>query len=581
MHRPLRLLGLVGCALSALGCTGTIDPSTGSSSNGNNGTGATGGGMTLPPGPMTPDNPMAGALNDKDTVPGKNPLRRLTLLEYQNTVHDLLGIDAGQVSLAGLAGDQESSLSGFVKGSTLTTGQDARALMQSADAAAKLVQGTLDKILPCKSVPSAAAEQDACADKFIEQFGLRAFRRPLSKGETDALRKLYQDQRGAAVGAPFDQAIVTLISTVLQAPSFLYHWEIGPASPIREGSLVRYNPYEIASKLSYMFWSTMPDERLFQLAGQGGLTAPEQIAAEAKRLIADPRAKLAIADFHFQWLEIAGLSDMPKDPSFKDYSPAVAKAMTEETRAFVADVFSGPKPTLETLFTSTTSFVDSALAKVYGTTVTGQGMQKVALDAKQRSGLLTQGSFLAVGADAGDSLPPRRGNAVLHRALCIDLEVPPNIVVPAVADPNPMQTTRQRFEVHGNDNCAKACHSFIDPIGFAFENYDAIGAFRTTENNQMVDASGTVDLPKSGKVSFKNAIELSAFIAKAPETRDCMVRQWTRFALGRRELASEEPSFKALQGVFESTGYDLREMLVALTKTRMFTHRALTAGEAQ
>jgi hypothetical protein len=578
MHRPLRLLGLTACALAGIGCTGNIDSGAGSPT-GNTGTGATGG--TMKPGPMTPGNPMAGALADTDTVPGKNPLRRLTLLEYQNTVHDLLGIDAAQVSVAGLAGDQESSLSGFVKGSTLTTGQDARALMTSAEAAAKLVQGSLDKILPCKAVPTATNEQDACADQFIEQFGLRAFRRPLAKGEIDALRKLYQDQRGPAVGASFEQAIVTMISTILQAPGFLYHWEIGQAAPIRDGALVRYNPYEMASKLSYLFWSTMPDEKLFQLASQGGLTAPEQIATEAKRLIADPRAKGALADFHFQWLEIAGLSDMPKDPSFKDYSPAVAQAMTEETRQFVADVFFGPKPTLETLFTSTSSFVDAGLAKIYGTTVTGTGMQKVSLDPTQRSGLLTEGSFLAVGADAGASLPPRRGDAVLHRALCIDLQVPPNIVVPAVADPNPMQTTRQRFEVHGADACATSCHSFIDPIGFAFENYDAVGTYRTTENNQKVDASGTVDLPTSGKVSFKNAIELSAILAKAPETKDCMVRQWTRYALGRREVPTEDPSFKVLQQAFETSGYNLRDMLVALTKTRMFTHRALTAGEAQ
>jgi hypothetical protein len=144
-----------------------------------------------------------------------------------------------------------------------------------------------------------------------------------------------------------------------------------------------------------------------------------------------------------------------------------------------------------------------------------------------------------------------------------------------------MQTTRERFDVHGKDACATSCHSFIDPIGFAFENYDAIGAYRTTENNKPVDASGTVDLPKSGKVTFQNAIELSSFLAKAPETKDCMVRQWVRYGLGRRELATEEPSFKVLAQVFEQSGYNLRDMLVAFTKTRAFTHRALTAGEAQ
>jgi hypothetical protein len=574
------LLGLVGCALAGFGCTGNID--AGGSSPGNMGTGATGGGGSVKPpvGPMTPQNPMAGALSDTDTVPGKNPLRRLTLLEYKNTIRDLLGVDVGQVSLAGLADDQESSLSGFVKGSTLTTGEDARALMSSADAAAKLLAGNLGKVLPCSPVPTAAGDQDACAAKFIEQFGLRAFRRPLAQGEIGALTKVYQDQRG--LGVAFEDTIVTMISTILQAPSFLYHWEIGQTTPIRDGALIRYNPYEIASRLSYLFWKTMPDQKLFELAGQGGLTAPDQIAAEATRLLSDPKAGDAIGDFHFQWLEIAGLSDMPKDNmKFANYSPAVAAAMTEETTRFVQDVFFGPSPTLQTLFTSTSSFVDQNLAKIYGVNFTGMGMQKVALDPTQRSGLLTEGSFLAVGADADDTLPPRRGNAVLHRALCIDLQVPPNIVVPAPADPNPMQTTRQRFEEHGKLDCAKGCHNFIDPVGFAFENYDAVGAYRTTENNQKVDASGTVDLPKSGTVTFKNAIELSALLAKAPETKDCMVRQWARFGLGRREEATEEPSFKVLAQVFESSGYNLRDMLVAFTKTRMFTHRALTAGEAQ
>jgi hypothetical protein len=576
MHRPLKLLGLLGCALAGLGCTGNIDQGAGAP---NTGTGGNGGTVKPPVGPMTPPDPMAGALMDKDTVPGTNPLRRLTLLEYKNTIRDLLGIAADQVSIAGLAGDQESSLSGFVKGSILTTGNDARALMTSADGAAKLIEGNLGKVLPCSPVPSAAADQDACVGKFIDQFGLRAFRRPLSSTEGDGLRKLYQDQR--ALGGTFEQTIVTMVSTMLQSPAFLYHWELGATKPIREGALVRYNPYEIASKLSYLFWSTMPDDKLFELAKMGGLTAPDQIAVEAKRLVMDPRAKDAIRDFHFQWLEIAGLSDMPKDPGFKDYSPAVAQAMANETREFVSDVFFGARPTLETLFTSTTSFVDPALGKIYGATVTGQGMQKVTLDAAQRAGILTQGSFLAVKADAGDSLPPRRGDAILHRALCIDLEVPPNIVVPAVAEPNPMQTTRQRFEVHGNSDCAKSCHAFIDPIGFAFENYDAVGAYRTMENNQKIDASGTIDLPLSGKVSFKNAIELAGFLAKAPESRDCMVRQWMRYGLGRHEAKTEEPSFKVLQQAFMTSGYNLRELLVSLTKTRAFTHRALSDGEAQ
>jgi len=383
------------------------------------------------------------------------------------------------------------------------------------------------------------------------------------------------------VGATFDQAVVTMIGTILQAPAFLYHWELGPNAPIKDGQAIRYNPYEMASKLSYLFWATMPDDKLFEVAGQGGLSSPDQIAAEAKRLLADPRAKDAIQDFHFQWLEIAGLVETPKAAAFTDYSPAVAQAMVNETNMFVDNVFFGQNPTLETLFTSSTSFVDAGLAKIYGAKATGSGMQQVTLDPTQRAGLLTQGSFLAVKSDPDVTVPPRRGETVLHRALCIDLEIPPNIVVPAVKDPNPMQTTRQRFEEHSKDPCATACHSIIDPIGFAFEKYDAVGAYRTMENGQMVDSSSSVELPKSGKVTFKDAIELSQILAKAPETRDCAVRQWLRYSLGRREVATEDPTLAVLADSFKTSNYNLRELLVSITKTRAFTHRALSAGEAQ
>jgi hypothetical protein len=583
MHRPLRLLGLLGCALAGFACTGNIDPGAGASNNGNGNTGPGGPGPGDPnkPGPMTPGNPMAGALADTSTVAGSNPLRRLTLLEYRNTVRDLLGVSADQVTLTGITSDQASGLSGFVRGGALTTGDDARAFMNAADGATKLIAGKLDTVLPCKPIPTGAAEQGTCIDQFIEKFGGRAFRRPVAPAEAMALRKLYDTQRSADVGATFEQAVSTLVSSILQSPAFLYHWELGPNAPLKDGNSVRYNPYEMASKLSYLFWATMPDDKLFGLAAQGGLSSPEQIATEAQRLLGDPRAKDAIQDFHFQWLEIAGLTDMPKDPGFTDYSPAVAKAMVNETNMFVSSVFFGPKPTLETLFTSSTSFVDAGLAKLYGATAGGAGMQQVDLNPTQRAGLLTQGSFLAVKSDADVTVPPRRGETVLHRALCIDLEIPPNIVVPAVKDPNPMQTTRQRFEEHSKDPCATACHSVIDPIGFAFEKYDAVGAYRTTENSQQVDSSGTVELPKSGKITFKDAIELSAILSKAPETRDCSIRQWLRYALGRREVDTENPSLAVLADSFQKSNYNLRDLLVSITKTRAFTHRALSAGEAQ
>jgi hypothetical protein len=577
MIRPLRVLGVLGAALLGVGCTGSIDDGSAGGPGNRPGPGG------VVPGSATPANPSAGSLDDSKAVPGVTPLRRLTILEYQNTIRDLLGVDAGAVSVAGFGGDTDSALSGFYRGSKLTTGDDARALMKSTDEIAQLAMGKLGNLLPCSPVPTAAGDQDACVSKFIDQFGLRAFRRPVSQAEAAKLTQLYKSLRSPDGGATFEQAVGTLVSTMLQTPYFLYHWELGPNTPTRDGDLVRYNPYEMASRLSYLIWASMPDEKLFQDAAAGGLTSPEQIATATKRLMADARAKDALRDFHYQWLEIAGLADMPKDASFTNYSPAVAKSMGVETAEFVNSVFLGPKATgkLETLLTSTTSFVDKGLAKLYGiTNFNGDGVQQVQLDPTQRAGLLTQGSFLATKADADTTLPPRRGNSILERALCIEIKMPDGIDIPPVKDPSPDLTTRERFAEHGKAACAQGCHNIIDPIGFAFENYDATGAWRTTENNKPVDASGTLMLP-SGTITFKNAVELVTQLAKMPETGDCMAKQWLRYAMKKRDEDGEAPSLKAVQQLFKQTGYDMRELVVAVTKTRAFTHRTLAAGEAR
>jgi hypothetical protein len=160
----------------------------------------------------------------------------------------------------------------------------------------------------------------------------------------------------------------------------------------------------------------------------------------------------------------------------------------------------------------------------------------------------------------------------------MELKVPDGLEVPPVADPSPNQTTRERFDVHGQSACALSCHQFLDPVGFAFENYDAIGAYRTTENGKPVDATGVLKLA-SGEIRFNNAIDLVKALARAPETADCMTRQWMRYGLRRHEVDGEKPSLEALRAGFQSSGFDMRELMVALTKTKAFTHRTLSDGE--
>jgi hypothetical protein len=586
MMRTLGILCLFGAPLVGLGCTGGIGDASGTPPGMVGTPGQTGapGGSSTPGGSDTPitsgpaAQPGAGALNDDTSVPATAPVRRLTKLEYDNTLRDLLGLPASIKTE--ITADTDSANAGFVRGGAITDGDDARKLLAGSTQISDAVVSRLGTLLPCSPLPTAAAEQDACVVKFIDQFGRRAYRRPLSAAEAEQAHKLYITERGPDVGATFEEAVTDLVSAFIQAPQFLYHWELGPNAPVRDGNLVRYNSYEVASRLSYMFWATMPDDKLFAAAQVDALKTPEQIAIQARRLLNDDRAKQGLADFHTQWMEIGSLTDIPKDDGL-NFTPAVGQAMLNETRDFVASIFQGGKATgtLESLLTSTDTVIDPSLAKLYGVTASGNGPQPVALKASERSGILTHLAFLTSRADPGDSHPVKRGDTLLRRLLCIELVVPPTLMIPPVADAVPGgATTRQRFEMHKQPQCA-GCHAMLDPAGFAFEAYDAVGAFRKTDQGKPVDTAGTLTLPTGEVLNFKDAIDLTAQLAKMDQVRDCMSLQWTRYMLGRREVDGEAPSITVARDLWKKSNYDFRELLVGLTRTRSFTHRSLSPGE--
>jgi hypothetical protein len=586
MTRSLRLWSVAYVGLMALGCTGSVMDQTGGAPTpsgtqpgGGNQPGGSNGGGGGATNPGSPTVPGAALPSDADTVPGTAPLRRLSRLEYVNTIRDLLGIPVPPERLADFSADQDPNKAGFVNGGVVDAAQDARVFMQAAETLAQAALQKMPSLLPCNPIPTAAADQDACADKFLAGFGRRAYRRPLLPAEIADLSALYRAQKAADIGANFQQAIANVIGGVLQSPYFLYRHELGPNAPIKEGALVRYNPHEIASNLSYMLWASMPDDQLFQAADAGQLANGDQIAKQAWRMLADPRAKDALNDFHLQWLQIGVLGDLPKDPTLKDYSPAVAQSMLNETREFVSSVFQGPKADgkLETLLTSTSSIIDANLAKIYGVSVQGTGLQPVSFKATERAGLLTQATFLTAKADAIESHLIKRGNAVLTRLLCIPLEVPVNIDVPPLPEPQPGQTNRERVGVHSMSPCA-TCHTLIDPVGFAFENYDAIGKYRTTQEGKPVNASGAFPLDK-GMATYKNAIELMPQLAKSHDVQDCMVKQWFRYTMRRGEIPSEDPSLNVVRKAFDVSGHDLRELVVAVTRTRAFSYRKPFAEE--
>jgi hypothetical protein len=572
----IRRLTKLAAALTLLGagCTGQVEGGAGSGgfiepTGGTGGSGPGGSGPGGSGGSGAGGSPGAGA-------PGQAAFRRLSRFEYNNTVRDLLGDTTAPAS--NFPPDADAGKSGFKIGGTVAHA-DASHLLEASEKLAASAVTRLEALLPgsCMGVPAATPAQDACAKAFITTFGKRAFRRPLTTDEANGLNAFYAAQRMS--GTDFPGSIRMVIAAFLMSPQFLYRWEFNPKTAIREGGLVRYNSWEMASRLSYLVWGSMPDDHAFGLAEKNQLTTPEQIEAEVKRLFENKaRAKQVVGDFFTQFLGIVELKAATKDPkAYPTYTPALADSMLAETIAYAGNAVIDGDGKLATVFTSSDSFIDGNLGKLYGMTgVTGNGLTPTKLDASQRAGILTLASYLTEHASSDESNPVRRGKVVADRVICTEPPPPPD-VVPQIKPMDPNKSVRERYEEHDKDPCAAACHMLFDPIGFAFENYNGIGAWQERDGGKPVNAKGVIEIDKQMK-AFNNGIELQQIFAKSPQVADCMSRQFLRYALRRRESAGDEPSIAAILGAFNKTG-SLRDLVIALAKSKAFTHRTPAEGE--
>jgi hypothetical protein len=323
----------------------------------------------------------------------------------------------------------------------------------------------------------------------------------------------------------------------------------------------------------------MPDKELFAAAAMGRLGTEAEIEAQGKRLLADARAKETVAAFFTDWLALDELADKPKSTkAYPEYDQTLAGAMVSETRAFTQHVTFEGDGRFATLLEAGYSFVNQGLAGVYGIPgLKGTSMQRVDLNPVQRAGLLTQPAFLALTGSADGSNPARRGAAVVTKLLCREIPVPP-ANVPPPKPPTAGGTTRARFAEHAMNDCARACHGLIDPIGFGFEAYDGIGKFRTTDNGQAVDASGSILLDGMNK-PFNGGIELGRAIAASAEARACFARQWMRFGFVRDTSDADQASLAGATTRFSRPEAGVKELLLAVATSRSFRYRAPAPGE--
>jgi len=543
---------LFGAALLGVACVGVVED------------GAAGAAPSLP----GPDGAAApggsgggGAVPAAEPSRPRAPLRRLSREQYNATVQDLLG-DSSRPADSFLVEEIAGSFAG-----SSTLAQAAPAAIEQYRAAAERLASNAVKnlaaLVPCQ--PQPGAEED-CVRAFLADFGLRALRRPVTSEESAGLLEVYRKVR---VEGDFAFGIEALIAALLQSPGFLYRIELAPAGAA-PGAVVPLGPYQVSSRLSYFLLGSMPDAELFAAARAGRLATAAEVEAQARRLLGQPRAREAATLFFSQWLSLANLDRQAKDARlFPGFTEGLRAAMREETVRFTRWALFDADGRLDTLLTSPRSMVDATLGKLYGVAA-GPDYGLTDLPSDQRSGLLTQASLLTLTAHSDSTSPTRRGKFVLDQLMCQSPPPPPPDVDFKLPPAVPGQSARQRFVAHtANPTCA-GCHLFIDPVGFGFENYDAIGRFQTTEGGKPVDASGEIKGSVDLDGPFVGAVALGRKLVASSQVRRCFAKQWFSFAHGRADEAGDAASVAVALDRFTAAGGDVRELMVALVKTEAF-----------
>jgi hypothetical protein len=495
-----------------------------------------------------------------------SPLRRQTRRAYNTVVNHLLG-DTTRPA------DQfvsETAQSGFLNGADSTPlspvvvddfERAATALAKNATTAANL-----RNLVGCD--PNATAGQDTCATSFIRSFGARAFRRTLDEEQVADYQALYTSRKvdGFAV------AIELVVRAMLQSPYFLYRIEFGQANPGGTG-VVKLTPEETAARLSFLFWGSIPDAALTQAAKDGRLSTPADVRAQAVRMLMDDRGAAVFTDFHVQWGQLEGLPNLTKPAPF---SPDIGRLLIEETRQFVDQTLRKGDGLLTTLFTSRVTYLNQQLATYYGVSgVTGTNFVPVTLPAGQRAGLLTQGSITANLAHGTESSPVLRGKFILTQLACSPPQPPPDNVDATLPAPDPTKSARQQLiELTGQGICA-SCHTIINPMGFALDQFDGLGRYRATDRGMPIDTTAQVVLPADMRGGYTNHEDFLGALANSKSVRSCLTSKWFIYAHGRVPGTEDACSLQGALTAFEQSG-NIRELLLGITETPAFLYYRTT-----
>ncbi len=507
-------------------------------------------------------------LSPKD--PGPFIIRRLTKVEYGNTLHDLFGVDPA------VARELPDDVFGEGYLNTLSPLQSEQFL--------GIANEVLNQILPPKSTaptsmqkrlfgdsPAPGADLRAAAKNVARSLARRAYRRPPSEPELDVLLQVFDLARASKLDYP--ASLRLMLKAILVSPQFLF---ITPATETASGSaIVPLDDYQLASRLSYLLWATLPDAELSALADSGKLHEPAVLKAQAQRLLADPRSRALFDGFGAQWLGLENLGSKTFDTAkFPQMTPAMRAAMYDEARLFFDSIVRENRSVLSFVDADYT-FLNATLAPLYGLekTVTGPQMRKVKLTDANRGGILGMPGILATTSFPNRTSPVRRGVWVLEQVLGEEVPPPPpNVPALEKQDQKTVanMTLRQRTELHRTNAVCANCHKILDPIGFGLENFDAIGRWRSQDDTGgAIDAAG--ELP--GGKHFTSPRELKAIIATR---KDELVRNFAQkllaYALCRQLEGYDEIVVDRLMETLAKDGYRMQTLISEIVTSYPFVN---------